>query len=56
LWKVVDEKVIDGTVNGVAALTKGCGKGMRRLQTGYVQNYALAMLIGLALIITYLVC
>jgi len=55
LWKIMDEKVIDGTVNGVATVVKGCGNGMRRLQTGYLQNYALAVLIGLSLIISYLV-
>ncbi len=56
LWRVVDEKVIDGTVNGVAIFVKYCGKGIRHLQTGYAQNYALAILIGLALIVSYLAC
>ena len=56
LWKVMDEKVIDGAVNGVATVVEGCGRGIRRLQTGYAQNYALAMLFGLALIVFFLAC
>ncbi len=55
LWKAVDEKIIDGAVNGVAKLAGACGRSVRRLQTGYVQNYALAILIGLALILAYTV-
>ena len=41
-----DESVIDGTVRAVAASTVGSARGMRKLQTGYVRNYALLILIG----------
>ena len=41
-----DENVIDGTVRAVAASTVGSARGMRKLQTGYVRNYALLILIG----------
>ena len=41
-----DENVIDGTVRAVASSTVGSARGMRKLQTGYVRNYALLILIG----------
>jgi NADH-quinone oxidoreductase subunit L len=42
-----DRVVVDGTVNGVGTLTRGAGGGLRRIQTGRVQNYALGIAIGL---------
>jgi NADH-quinone oxidoreductase subunit L len=42
-----DRAVIDGTVNGIGALTADTGRGLRRVQTGRVQNYALGIAIGL---------
>jgi NADH-quinone oxidoreductase subunit L len=48
---VTDEKVIDGTVRGVGATMLGSARGMRKLQSGYVRNYALLILIGALLIL-----
>ncbi|MBU6163633.1 MAG: NADH-quinone oxidoreductase subunit L [Actinomycetales bacterium] len=48
---VTDERVIDGAVRGVAASAVGSARGLRKLQTGYVRNYALLILIGAALIL-----
>jgi NADH-quinone oxidoreductase subunit L len=45
-WKVVDTEVIDGAINGVGELVREVGGRVRRLQTGNVQSYALAMLLG----------
>jgi NADH-quinone oxidoreductase subunit L len=42
-----DRVVVDGAVNGVGALTRDAGGGLRRIQTGRVQNYALGIAIGL---------
>ena len=42
-----DRTVVDGTVNGVGRVTVGAGSGLRRIQTGHVQNYALGIAIGL---------
>jgi NADH-quinone oxidoreductase subunit L len=50
---VVDARIIDGAVNGVAHLTAGTGRQLRRLQTGYVRNYALGIGIGAAVILAY---
>jgi NADH-quinone oxidoreductase subunit L len=41
-----DDKVIDGAVRAVAASTIGSARGMRKIQTGYVRNYALLILLG----------
>jgi NADH-quinone oxidoreductase subunit L len=51
-----DVHVIDGAVNGVAAVTQSSGRGLRHIQTGRVQNYALGIAGGLLLMaIGYLV-
>jgi NADH-quinone oxidoreductase subunit L len=42
-----DRRVIDDTVNDLAAVTVGAGRSIRRVQTGRVQNYALGIAIGL---------
>jgi len=44
---------LDGGSRGVAFLLRGISAGLRRLQTGYMRNYALAILIGVVLIILY---
>jgi NADH-quinone oxidoreductase subunit L len=42
-----DRNVVDGTVNEVGRVTMDAGNGLRRIQTGRVQNYALGIAIGL---------
>jgi NADH-quinone oxidoreductase subunit L len=54
LWKIFDDLVVDGTVNGVAAVVRGGSEVFRRLQTGFVQNYALSIVVGIVLMIGYL--
>ena len=50
-----DVRVVDGTVNGIAALTQTTGRGIRQIQTGRVQNYALGIAAGLLVVaVTYL--
>ena len=43
---VVDTKIIDGLVNAIGAGIKGLASVGRRVQTGYVRNYALAVGLG----------
>jgi NADH-quinone oxidoreductase subunit L len=50
---VVDRKVIDGAVNGVAAVVRATGDRLRRVQTGYVRNYALGIAAGAVLVLAY---
>lgn len=51
LVKWFDENVIDGAVNGVAALTGFIGSKVRKVQTGYLPNYATIMFASIALVL-----
>ena len=54
LWKGGDEAVIDGTaVNGSARVVALFASITRRLQTGFLYHYALAMIIGLFVLLTW---
>jgi NADH-quinone oxidoreductase subunit L len=46
-----DNRVVDGAVNGLAALLGGTSGRFRRLQTGFVRSYALSMFGGAALLV-----
>jgi len=46
LWHVVDEGVIDGTVNGVARVSRETGDRLRYASTGNVRSYAAWILMG----------
>jgi NADH-quinone oxidoreductase subunit L len=47
----LDNKGIDGAVNGLAAGVGGSSGRLRRLQTGFVRSYALSMLTGALLVV-----
>jgi NADH-quinone oxidoreductase subunit L len=55
LWHGVDDNVVDGAVNGSATTIGWLSRHLRKLETGFVQNYALAILIGVVLITGYLI-
>ena len=46
-----DAGVLDGAVNGIAALTRGSSQRLRWTQSGVVQNYAIAFVLGVALVL-----
>jgi NADH-quinone oxidoreductase subunit L len=46
-----DNRVVDGAVNGMAAILGGTSGRFRRVQTGFVRSYALSMLGGAALLV-----
>ena len=52
--QVVDVGIIDGIVNGIGGAVVAWARTFRRLQTGYVVNYALTMLAGAILIVGFL--
>jgi NADH-quinone oxidoreductase subunit L len=52
---VFDLKVIDGAVNGVGTLVRSSGDRLRRVQTGYVRNYALGVVLGAVLVLGWVV-
>ena len=55
LWKGGDGAIIDGTIDGTARGVGWTTGRIVRLQSGYVYHYAFAMLIGVALLISYFI-
>ncbi|HYB01368.1 MAG TPA: NADH-quinone oxidoreductase subunit L [Ktedonobacteraceae bacterium] len=51
--RLFERDALDGGSRSLGKLFLGMSRGLRRLQTGYVRNYALAILIGVLLIIVY---
>jgi NADH-quinone oxidoreductase subunit L len=55
LWKQGDGRIIDGLgPDGVSARVLDVTRSVVKLQSGYLYHYAFAMLIGVALLITYM--
>ena len=54
LARLFDTRVIDGAVNGLGRAVVAWAQSLRRLQTGYVVNYALTMLAGAVAIVGFL--
>jgi NADH-quinone oxidoreductase subunit L len=53
LYRGVDVGLIDGFVDGTGIGVEGSGEGLRRVETGNVQNYAFVYLIGAVAIAAY---
>jgi NADH-quinone oxidoreductase subunit L len=51
--RLLEGDMLDGGSRGVAWVFGRSSAGLRRLQTGYMRNYALAILLGVVLIIIY---
>jgi len=51
LWQVVDVRVIDATVNGIAEGATDLGDGVRHTQSGNTRSYAVWVVIGALVII-----
>lgn len=47
LWKKFDAKGIDGIVNGTGTTTMFVADNTRKIQTGYLQKYAMLMTAGI---------
>ena len=52
--RVIDVGLIDGLVDGVGRAVVAGSAGLRRVQTGYIVNYALTMLAGAVVILAFL--
>jgi NADH-quinone oxidoreductase subunit L len=52
--RVFDLGFIDGVVNGVGSAVVGWARALRRVQTGFVMNYALGMLLGALAVVAFL--
>ena len=49
---VFDLSTVDGAVNGIGTIVKSGAKSFKRFQTGFVQNYAFVMLLGVFVMVT----
>jgi len=47
---MIDLKIIDGAVNKISAISVGFGGTLRKVQTGVIQNYLTAIVLGLAVL------
>jgi len=50
-----DENVVDGSVGGIGKAHLAVSSALRRVQTGHLSNYALAVVLGVVLVITLVV-
>jgi len=53
-WKIFDVKVIDGIVNGMATMFRGLAQVLRRIQSGYAQEYLAVFIMGGIFIFGYI--
>jgi NADH-quinone oxidoreductase subunit L len=54
LARVFDPGVVDAIVNGTGTAVVAWARGLRRVQTGFVMNYALGILLGAVAVVAYL--
>ena len=52
---VIEPRVLDGAVAAVAGSARRSALGLRKVQSGFARHYALAMVLGTAVIVVYLV-
>jgi NADH:ubiquinone oxidoreductase subunit 5 (subunit L)/multisubunit Na+/H+ antiporter MnhA subunit len=50
-----DRDIVDGAVNGIGSVSRLISRGLRGLQTGFVYNYALSIVVGIVIIISLVV-
>lgn len=53
LSRGLESLTLDGGSRAIAGLFRGTSNGLRRLQSGYMRNYALGIMLGVVLIIVY---
>ena len=54
LSQTFDAGIIDGAVNGLATFFGRTSEETRKLQTGYVRNYSLAIVLGAVIVLGYI--
>ncbi len=55
LWRVIDVKFVDGIPNSAAAFCRMMSTRVSKLQTGYLYNYSLWMILGVIAITFFLI-
>ena len=51
LLKVADGWIIEGLINGTADAVQRAGGRLRKVETGYVQEYAFAVIVGAIIVV-----
>lgn len=54
LWKVVDQGLIDGAVNGLGRASRGIGWVGAKVQTGQLNTYAFAVALGVLILLGFI--
>jgi NADH-quinone oxidoreductase subunit L len=55
LWKIADNKIIDGLINYLAKLVDIISGVIKKIQTGVAQSYALVMVIGILIALFWII-
>jgi len=55
LWKIADNRIIDGTINYLAKLIENISGTIKKIQTGVAQSYALVIVLGLLIALSWLI-
>ncbi|NBV06329.1 MAG: NADH-quinone oxidoreductase subunit L [Proteobacteria bacterium] len=55
LWRIVDVKGVDGMPNGMVFLCKKAASQISKIQTGYIYNYALSIVLGIIILAFFLI-
>ena len=55
LWKIADNKIIDGVVNGTASIINIISQRIRKIQTGVAQFYAVVMMVGIVIALFWII-
>ena len=55
LWKIADNKIIDGTINGLAKIVDNISGTIKKIQTGIAQSYALVMVLGILIALLWII-
>jgi len=51
LFNMIDIKIVDGVLNKISEVTVGFGGNLRKVQTGVVQNYITAIVLGIVVLL-----
>jgi NADH-quinone oxidoreductase subunit L len=55
LWKIADNKIIDGLINGIAKLIDNISGSIKKIQTGIAQSYAFVMVLGILIALFWII-
>jgi NADH-quinone oxidoreductase subunit L len=55
LWKIADNKIIDGFINGLAKLIDKISGLIKKMQTGIAQSYAFVMVLGILIALFWII-